>query len=227
MSFIKRAWVMVAIMFVAAPAFAGTVEDGRIWLNFTAQGDLPVDGLRWYAELQPRWRQEGEQIDSLLVRPAVSYKLSEHSSVWFGYGYVASYPVSGGTVNEDRLWQQYLYTFSPVNSITFSSRTRLEERRLETGNDTGYRIRQMLRASRPFAEQPALGLVVWDELFMNTNTTDWGAHSGFDQNRAFAGLSYAFTSNTKVEAGYLNQYVRAVGNDRMNHVLSSTISINF
>lgn len=226
MNYCIKALLIGALIGGSAGAVADTVEDGRIWLNLTAQGNLPAAGWRWYAELQPRWREEGRDLDTVLVRPAVYYKLSDADSIWFGYGYIPSYPASGGMRYENRLWQQYLHTFAPWHGVTFSSRTRLEERRLEDGDDTGYRLRQMLRASRQFESAPAWGWVVWDELFINGNDTDWGARSGTDQNRAFAGLSYQW-SGSRLEAGYLNQYIHAHGEDKENHVLSATWSINF
>jgi len=54
-----------------------------------------------------------------------------------------------------------------------------------------------------------------------------GARSGFDQNRAFAGASYVFSKQGRVEIGYLNQYVRLAGNDRVNHVLSTSLMLSF
>lgn len=217
----------MAVTLFASAAQAETIEDGRIWLNLTMQGSLPVESWRWYAELQPRWREEGRDLDSVLIRPAVSYKLGERDSVWLGYAYIPSYPVSGGMRYENRLWQQYLHTFESWHNVQFSSRTRLEERRLEDADDMGYRLRQMVRANHPFSFNPKMGAVVWDEYFYNLNDTDWGAREAFDQNRAFVGLSYAASATSKVEAGYLNQYVNGATSDRMNHVLSATFSINF
>jgi len=211
----------------ANPAMAGVDEDDRIWLNLTMQGDLPTENFRWYAEIQPRIRDGGGAMDSLLLRPAISYKLNDATSLWVGYGHIYSYPESGEVIDEDRLWQQILHTFSPIRGITLSSRTRLEERRVETGDDTGYRLRQTLRATWPWALHSGLNLVIWDEYFLNANDTDWGARSGFDQNRAFAGVSFAFDKQFTVETGYLNQYVRARGDDRMNHVFSTTLLVNF
>ena len=64
-------------------------------------------------------------------------------------------------------------------------------------------------------------------MFMNLNTVDWGARSGFDQNRFFIGAGYGLTSNFRLEAGYLNQYVDTATIDRRNHVLSITMSFSF
>jgi hypothetical protein len=226
---IIRTWLTAVALASISPmlAHAETIEDGRIWLNLTMQGDLPAGKWRWYAELQPRLREEGRDLDAVIVRPAVYYKLSDASSIWAGYGYIPSYPDSGGMRYENRLWQQFLHTFAPWNGVQLSSRTRLEERRMEDADDTGYRLRQMVRATHPISSYPKLAAVVWDEVFYNLNDTDWGAREAFDQNRAFVGLSYAVSETSKVEAGYLNQYVNGAASDRMNHVLSATFSVNF
>ena len=67
-------------------------------------------------------------------------------------------------------------------------RTRFEQRFVESGNDTGLRLRQFLRAQRELPGCPPLMLVCWDEIFFDLNDTDWGQSSGFGQNRIFAGL---------------------------------------
>lgn len=217
---------VVTLMLPLKEASAATEEDGRIWLTMTAQGKL-IDDWGWYLELQPRWREEGEEIDQLLTRAAVVRKLSDRSSVWLGYGHVTSHPASGDTIDEHRLWQQYLHQFEPWGAYTFTSRTRLEERRVESRDDTGYRLRQTLRVSRPLSVLQGASLVIWDEIFFNANETDWGARSGFDQNRAFVGGAYKFSKQSRIELGYLNQYVRAKGDDKMNHVLSTSLAFDF
>jgi hypothetical protein len=212
---------------ISLPVNAQTIEDGRIWLGVNLQGKFADTGLNWYAELQPRWRQEGDKLDQLIIRPALFYKLDAKSSVWFGYEKVVNHPVNKSTFDEHRLWQQYSYAFDPINAVTIQSRTRLEERRLEDGKETGIRLRQMLKASMPLEVNPKLSLIASDELFINFNDTDWGVRSGFDQNRLFAGMGYAFNPHVKLEAGYLNQYVNSSPIDKMNHVLSSTLSFTF
>ena len=96
--------VLLLLAIACLPAHAETEEDGRLWLNLSAQGEISGN-WGWYFEVQPRWREEGEQFDQLLVRPAISYRLDQRSSLWLGYGRVVSHPVAGDTVDEDRLWQ--------------------------------------------------------------------------------------------------------------------------
>jgi hypothetical protein len=54
-----------------SPARANTDEDGRYWLSMYAQGKLPVENVYWSMDVHPRWREEGEQFDQLILRPAV------------------------------------------------------------------------------------------------------------------------------------------------------------
>lgn len=217
---------------VTSNASADVQVDDRFWLNITAQGDfgnqaIVSDKLRWYVELQPRWRGMGENFDQLLIRPAVYYKLSDQSSFWFGYGLIQVYPEGKTSVHEHRLWQQFQYLFNVQSDISVTTRTRLEERRLESYSDTGYRLRQMLRMAIPISSSGDFGFIAWDEVFVNLNDTDWGAQSGFDQNRGFVGGFYEFSKDSKIEMGYLSQFVKATGDDRVNHVLSTTLQFNF
>jgi hypothetical protein len=76
--------------FASSSALAETVDDFRIWGNVTARGNFgSIDpGLkqwRWWAEVQPRTRESGKEMDQLLIRPGVGYALTDRSTVWIGY----------------------------------------------------------------------------------------------------------------------------------------------
>jgi len=79
----------------------------------------------------------------------------------------------------------------------------------------------------PSKLNPQLTWVAYDEYFLNLNQTDYGARRGFDQNRAFVGVNWAFNATTRAEIGYLNQYINGKNIDNMNHVLSTTFILNF
>jgi Protein of unknown function (DUF2490) len=217
-----------AALLLVCRAHADTIEDGRYWFAVNATGHTAVDNLRWYAELQPRWRYEGAQFDQVLLRPALSYALNEQASVWLGYAYVVSHPDGKPSFDEHRYWQQFLYNFSPIHSVSIQSRTRIEQRHLEDSSDTGHKIRQLLRLTLPSQLSPSLQWVVYDEYFVNLNDTDYGAVRGFDQNRAFVGVNWALNPTARVEVGYLNQYVNRHQNiDLENHVFSTTLMLKF
>ena len=201
-------------------------EDNRLWLNLNTQGKLPVDALNWYVEVQPRWRESGRDFDQLLVRPAIFYKISERGSLWLGYANAQTRTARAGTTEEHRIWQQFSYNFK-LGSATVQSRTRLEQRALDSGDDIGHRLRQMFKVTVPLAEPSKFSLVGSNEIFIHLNDTDWGARSGFDQNRLFLGLGYNMSPKLRAEVGYLNQHVNTATIDRRNHVLSTTFSFSF
>lgn len=227
----KNTKVLHILVFLSAlaalPTDAATEVDNRIWFNLNAQGQLPFENFGWYAELQPRTREEGEELDQLLVRAAVNYKLSQQSSLWLGYGNIRTHRIDAGIVDENRLWQQYTHNFNVFDDVVILSRTRLEQRKVETGHDIGHRVRQMLRFTKPFGTGSRLSLTGSNEVYFNVNDTDWGARSGFDQNRLFVGIAYALSPKARVEARYLNQFIDTATVDRMNRVLSLTMSLNF
>lgn len=201
-------------------------EDGAFWINLNAQGKLPVHNLNWYAEYQPRWRQEGKHLDVSILRPAIYYAIDKNTSIWLGYANVRFHPAGRSSREENRLWQQFLYRFEPIENIHIQSRTRFEQRHFEQASDTGHRIRQLFRVSVTITSSP-YSLVLWDEYFIHMNDTDWGAVRGFDQNRAFIGVNAKINPNIALEVGYLNQYINTRNFDRENHVLSTTLNLQF
>ena len=107
-------------------------------------------------------------------------------------------------------------------------RTRLEQRWLDNGDDTGWRFRQLLRFELPFAANGRLALIGANEFLVAMNDTDWGERSGLDQNRLFLGLGYQAGENAFIEFSYLNLYVdRPVIEDVVNHLLFASVRLNF
>lgn len=202
-------------------------EDGRAWFTVNAIGSLPAKDWHWYAEIQPRFREEASEFDQVIIRPAVFYNTSKQSSIWAGYAHVVTDPAGRSSFDEHRVWQQFLHNFQPIGAVSIQSRTRLEQRFIENADDTGYKIRQMIRLTMPSKLHDQLTWVAYDEYFLNLNETDYGARRGFDQNRAFVGVNWTFNPSVKLEVGYLNQYINAKNTNSMNHVVSTMINLFF
>lgn len=165
----------------------------------------------------------------MLVRPGIGYALTDRSTVFVGYAHVTNYPPIGGLVQENRIWQQYQWS-GPTPLGAFTTRSRLEERWQENGSDTGARFRELLKFNWPFSFHPAASFVLQDEMFVHLVSTDWApptAKRGFDQNRAFAGIGYRWNSNVVTEFGYMNQYINTTTTDRMNHIVSLNVFLDF
>jgi hypothetical protein len=226
-SVVRNVLIILLACLLSMRVSASPDEDGRAWLMINAVGSLPAENWHWYAELQPRWREEASAFDQVIIRPAVYYALTKQSSVWAGYAHVVTDPVGQSSFDEHRIWQQFLHNFQPIGSVSIQSRTRLEQRFIENADDTGHKIRQMIRLTMPSTLNPQLTWVAYDEYFLNLNETDYGARKGFDQNRAFVGINWAFNPSVRLEMGYLNQYINGKNINNMNHVISTMINLFF
>lgn len=228
MTFFRFAYVffMLAVCGLSS-AVADTEEDGRYWFSLYTQGKLPAENFYWSMDTHPRWREEGQHFDQLILRPSVFYKFNAKTSVWLGYDTIINHPAGQSASHENRLWQQVQYQFDDLAGVTLTSRTRLEQRRREDFQDLGHRVRQMVRATTPSTWHPQLSWVVFDELFINLNQTEWGVRRGIDQNRLFLGINWKFSDFSNVDVGYLNHFVNTRTLDRENHVLSTTLRFNF
>jgi hypothetical protein len=218
----------------SGPARAESVDDGGAWFAFFGQGDLcdvedcdetlhPAAGrIKWWFDGHLRFLDDTDGFHQSIVRPGIGWSLTEKTVLWAGYGWIETTPVSGDTFTEHRIWQQATWS-DDFGDVTFALRSRLEQRFLETGDDTGLRFRQLVRAQHNLPSSPRLLLVAWDEAFFHLNDTDWGARTGFDQNRLFVGFGFKHKADSpwRTEIGYLNQFIdNAAGSDRQNHILS-------
>ena len=77
----------------------------------------------------------------------------------------------------------------------------------------------------PIASVNGLQAVAITEGFINLNDTRGGARQGLDQWRTFGGFGFPVARRARLESGYLNQRIIRPGNDRVNHVLSTTLFI--
>lgn len=229
--------LLAAIQAVTSPARAFE-EDFRAWESATIIAKLgsvspALEKWRLWIDGQLRQRDNASTLDQAPVRAAIGYALSDHATVWLGYMYMATLPKGRPTQNEHRVWQQLMLTGStPFGDVV--SRTRLEQRYIQGVEPVEWRIREMIRWSRPIFEGSPISAVVWDEVFVRLNSTTPTTRVGFDQNRVFAGFGYAFSKEARVEIGYLNQFLQSrvvtrrsqSFGERMNHILSINLFLN-
>ncbi len=221
------AFLILATLISCKNAIAETIEDGRYWFSLYSQGPLPKENFYWSLDIHPRWREEGRHFDTLILRPSLIYKITPKTSIWTGYDTINNHPAGQSSFQENRLWEQVMHQFEQFGALTLTVRTRFEQRDREDYSDIAHRLRQMVRATTPSSLHQQLSWVIWDELFINLNQTDWGVMRGTDQNRLFLGANWKFDELSNLEVGYINQYVNGKTIDRENHILSSTIRFNF
>ncbi|QQR57281.1 MAG: DUF2490 domain-containing protein [Candidatus Melainabacteria bacterium] len=199
----------------AAPSFANVEHDLQLWTPVTFDARI-YRNLRGYLEVNPRIGDNITQMNQLLIRPALQYKVNEGCSLFAGYLWGTTYQ-NGDVLHENRLWEQVLFD-KDIKRLSIINRTRLEQRMFPHLADTGNRLRHMLKLE--YDLNPKLYLVASDELFINLNSVKNGPQGGIDQNRIFAGVGVRPIPKTRVEIGYQFQYINRTDQfDIGNHAI--------
>jgi len=225
---------ILAVSCVLAPVLEspahGQIQDTGLWLGAFSQGQLNFKDLedartRWWFDGNARFLGDDFELFQGVVRPGLGYQLNEEQTAWVGYAWIGE-SLPDLTFHENRIWEQWTLT-RERGDMTIQLRSRLEQRFVSLGDDVGWRFRQMLRLQKPIERYPNLLWVAWDEIFFHLNDTDWGARTGYNQNRLFIGLGRRppTRSSRRTDIGYLYQQIQVAedGADLSNHILS----INF
>ena len=219
--------IAFALAVTALPHAHGQIQDTGVWLGAFAQGEFQSAvhqkrNARWWFDANTRFLGDDFELFQAVIRPGVGRQLNEQQSVWLGYAWIGE-RIPGLDFHENRIWEQWMLT-EDYRDATLQFRTRLEQRFVSVGSQVGWRFRQLFRVQTPVAGSPNLLWVAWDEIFFHLNDTDWGARTGYNQNRVFVGLGRIPTSNARrrTEIGYLYQQINVAedGADLSNHILS-------
>ncbi len=198
-------------------AFAAS-DDFQIWspVYLTYSYTDKIQG--WY-EVQPRFGDNASQVNQLLLRTALGYRVTTHLSLWQGYAWTPSFEPT--FVSENRIYQQVVYAQS-YRLVDVMSRTRLEQRWIRHVPGTAVRFRTLLRGRFPLDEARVWGLVTQNEIFFNLNSPTNGPNGGFDQNRFFVGLNKKINEHLSVDGGYQLQAISTNETslvNTLNHIL--------
>lgn len=200
----------------------GADHAAGFWMIAQAGGRLGNDAAsRWrYAiDAQGRYFDIGSGLSQWLIRPAVGYAIDDETRAWLGYGRFRVRDREGNSIYENRLWQQVDWRMSDIAGGQLLFRTRLEQRNLETADDTRWALRLGLSYQRPVSLLGADTLTLGIEPFFDLHASDWGGSGGISQHRLIAGLAWTLNPGMAIEAGYVNQYFHAEeGLDRANHL---------
>lgn len=203
------------------------------WLVSSHEQEL-AKGWSLLSDLQIRSADHLQYLETVLIRPAIQYKLNDKHRVALGYAYLGNWERDGpekGFELEHRAWQQYLVE-GKLNKTEVTNRLRLEQSFLQQESDYDFsqRLRYYLRFQVPlsndkeFKRGAFIGLQ--NEIFLNIQNKEKVNNNLFDQNRALAGIGYRFSDVLDVEAGYLYRY--QIEEEKMhNHILQVTATTSF
>ncbi|KTC66789.1 hypothetical protein Lbir_3091 [Legionella birminghamensis] len=206
---------------------AGTFKDFQTWSTLLGMGSLgqgKLEPFKYWLEGQERAGDNSSRASQTLLRTGLGYAATENTTLWLGYAWVyTEEPLTSNPFQENRIWQQVLWT-KKIQELGFTVRSRLEERYLETSENTAYRYRQYFKIVVPLVQTAKLNLASTEEIFWHLNNFNGLNNHGFDQNRFFLGLNYKMTSTLTTEIGHLNQYIRRVNNSNFQ---SNVLAMNF
>jgi long-subunit fatty acid transport protein len=162
-----------------------------------------------------------------IARAGYMYYLTDQVKLTAAYAYANRYSTTGGpTVPEHRPWQQIQWTEKKKDFVMMQW-IRLEERfrnrvvadQLTNKYDFNYRIRYNMAFTIPLKGKQLLPNTPF--LFANNEVMiNFGkqvVNNYFDQNRAFLGVGYQFTSHLNAQLGYMYIFQQLPGgNEYLN-----------
>ena len=190
-----------------------------------------------HSDVQFRSTDEIQQLQTLLIRSGLNYRLSKNIIATAGYAFIDNKrTVSNvtGFVHEHRIWQQIIFN-QKIQQLAIAHRLRLEQRFVgrpalidnvvkNDGYNTSHRIRYFIRNILPLKNEGAfkkgLFVALQNEIFLNIGNKGNVNGKTFDQNRLYLAAGYRLNPKFDIEAGYMNQYINGRSNQfTNNHVL--------
>ena len=221
---ISRLLACLAACCVASATSRATTEDTQVWTSVAISGRLAAESRWLYAfDAHARFVDQAERLGVTILRPALGWRIDETFDAYAGYAQV-DIDTGARDIEEQRVWQQLSFKAGSPFGGPLSGRARLEQRWREGADDTGHRFRLQMRWTHPVAST-GLSFVAWNEIFLTLNDTDWGQVSGYDQNRAFLGLSYSLAREARLEGGYLYNHINGRAADHQNQVFSLSLAL--
>lgn len=197
------AWTLalVAIATAARPSAGDDVDQELgLYLPVTATFVLDAGPIKLvpYLELQPRFDDDVKDLQEVQHRAALLLRPIEHLSLGPGVLWVAQ--LEEGYEPEYRVYEEARWDGGPLGAAL---RLRLEQRFFEGADDVSLRARLRVSLEPTLFElvDMPVALVLANEVFFNLNDAD-ERKAGFEQDRAFVGLSLKLASGIKLTAGY-------------------------
>jgi len=191
-------------------------DNFNAWVVYNGQ-HLFTDKFGLHSEVQIRRNDGFSSWQQLLLRPGIFYKINKNVLATAGYAYVETHPygeipIAKTAFPEHRIWQQLQLT-QQTGGVDVTNRLRLEQRffgdaAIGTFTNVRFenRVRYMLKANIPLGKTSPLYVPVYDEVFIAFGKNV--KYNTFDQNRFGLGLGFNTGRYTKLEVGYLYQYVQ-------------------
>lgn len=195
------------------------------WLSsFKIHGKLGA-----HFDLQLRSADNWEQIQTVIIRPGITYHFNSRQNATLGYANINTFLQTEGAsdnrLTENRIWEQFIQAHK-IKNIFVSHRFRVEQRFIERfGNNDLFsqRLRYFTRFVLPLNKQQKVFnqgpyAALQNELFLHLQNKNELNNSTFDQNRALGAVGIRLHPKVDLEIGYLNQFIKGRAANINNHV---------
>jgi len=212
----RKLWLLCGIIFMMPPLLSAQESNLGNWMLLFGNKKIN-EKLNWHHELQYRNYDAISDLEQLLLRTGIGYKIADNTNLLLGYGFIRSenydQPDSKFVVSEHRIFQQ-LITKQIIHKLRLQHRYRFEQRLVE--DNFRLRFRYFLGLAYPLWKDEAspkeLYFSMYNEIFLNTK------RDVFDRNRLYSGLGYRLNETFRFEFGYMNQFLNAGNRDQLNLV---------
>ena len=212
----RKVWLLSC--FVLMMPLLAYAQDSNLgnWILLFGNKNIS-DKVNWHHEVQYRNYDAIGDLEQLLLRTGLGFKVEDNTNLLLGYGFIRSEnctePEEKTVVNEHRIFQQ-LITKQNVNKLRLQHRYRFEQRFVE--GDFRLRFRYFLGLAYPLWKEESrpreFYFSAYNEIFLNT------VSDVFDRNRLYTGLVYRLNDRFRFELGYMNQFLNGGNRDQVNLV---------
>ncbi len=227
----KKFWsvlILFIVIFLQANAQTkGFETEEQAWFGYFNQTRFTNRSGIW-ADLHLRLTDNFvDRLGLSIARAGYTYYLNDHVKVTAGYAFAKRYSTTGApNVPEHRPWQQIQWV-EKKNWFSMMQWIRLEERfrqKVSAGAlideySFNYRVRYNMAFTIPLKGKQVVAKTPF--LFVNNEVMiNFGKEivtNYFDQDRAFVGLGYQFTSHLNAQLGYMYVFQQLpAGNEYLN-----------
>lgn len=204
--------------FVLMLPFMGSAQESNLgnWMLLFGNKNIN-EKVNWHHEVQYRNYDAIGDLEQLLLRTGLGFKVEENTNLLLGYGFIRSENYTQEdtkvVVNEHRIFQQVI-TKQSVNKLRLQHRYRFEQRFVE--ENFRLRFRYFLGLAYPLWKEESspreFYYSMYNEIFLNTKS------DVFDRNRLYSGLGYKLNDTFRFELGYMNQFLNGGNRDQVNLV---------
>ncbi|EAR01666.1 DUF2490 domain-containing protein [Maribacter sp. HTCC2170] len=195
----KKALLLISLLLTITSNSQNTNEDNwGSWIMLYGTNRI-ADDFKIITEFRVHHFELFNDLDNQFIRTGLDYQLTSGISVTAGYIHQYSETLNDISVSENRPYEEITFK-SNYKKFKIAHRYRIEHRWInkEGNTDFKHRLRYRFQIKHPLSER--VYLMAMNELFLNLK------ESVFNQDRLQMGVGYVFSSDLKLELGYLKNY---------------------